>query len=307
MPRLPRIHIEQGLYLVTTRGGQTDLLFKDDRDREEYLDLLTKYKAQYGFKLFAYALMSSFIHLLIELMPRTTVSEIMHVMNSTYTKYYNNRYGRGGHLFKGRFKASVVEKEVYLADLTRFIHLAPSRVNSLFAPEKYRWSSYSLYLEAKGEGQEVLAKFSPIVGEQIRLYKDFITAAKEKDLKALERKAQSGRIIGTPKFVERIQKEVEETTQKEKAEEDKVVRRTQFHKVFVIVGSLLIVALSVVTYYYYSASKKVEDKVENMFQEKGEELKKDLEEKYRADLVSYYRATTKRVEREMKKREELGQ
>jgi len=303
MARLPRIHVEEGLYLVTTRGGQVDPLFRGDSDRDAYMDLLAKYKDRYGFKLFSYVLMPSFIHLLLELMAETTISEIMHAMNSTYTKYYNGRYKRNGHLFKGRFKAAVVEKDTYLSDLTRYIHLVPRAGNSDVKPEDYKWSSYSHYLEAKGDAREVLEKFSVIPGEQVRMYKRFVDEAEPSDLKELDKKVQRSGIIGSAEFVRRIKDEFEKENEAETLTGKRIILRSRFQKVFIMTGAAVIIALSAVTYYYFSASQKVEGKVEDMFQEREDALKQDLEAKYRADLVSYYRATTKRLDREMKRRE----
>jgi len=302
MARLPRIHVEQGLYLVTTRGGQVDLLFRGDSDRDAYVDLLAKYRERYGFKLFSYVLMPSFIHLLLELMAETTISEVMHAVNSTYTKYYNGRYKRSGHLFKGRFKAAVVEKDTYLADLTRYIHLVPGIGNPEFKAEDYAWSSYSHYLEAKGDAKEVLEKFSVIPDEQVRLYKRFIEEAEGSDLKALDKEVQKSGIIGSAEFIEQVRSEFEKETRTEKVTKKRLVLRSRFQKVFIVTGAAVIIALSAVTYYYYAASQKVEGKVEDMFQEREEALKKDLEAKYRADLVSYYRATTKRLDRDRRRR-----
>ena len=118
MPRPPRIHIEEGLYFITTTGEHGRELFRDESDHEKYRGLLLKYKKQYKFILFAYILMPTYVHLLIELAPGTTISEIMHVINSTYTKYFNGRYERRGHLFQGRFGAVVVEKEKDLSEST---------------------------------------------------------------------------------------------------------------------------------------------------------------------------------------------
>jgi len=303
MARLPRIHIEQGVYLVTAYGGQVNLLFRADADKDAYADLLSRYKEKYGFKLFSYVLMPEFIHLLLELVPETTISEIMHAMNSTYTKYYNRRYKRSGHLFKGRFKAAVVEKDTYLTELTRYIHLVPEKLNAGSKAEDYRWSSYSHYLEAKGDAKEVLEKFSVIPGEQVRLYKRFIEEAKPSDLKALDKKVQKSGIIGSAEYVRRIKDDFEKGNRIETLTGKRMILRSRFQKVFVLTGAAVIIALSAVTYYYLAASRKVEEKVEGMFQEREDALKQDLEAKYRADLVSYYRATTKRLDRERKRRE----
>jgi len=100
MPRLPRVNIEGSLYYITSRGGSNKPLFYDNQDFEIYRELLSRYKDQFKFKLFAYVLMASHIHLLIELTGSATISEIMHSINSLYTQlkkqinsheYLNNR------------------------------------------------------------------------------------------------------------------------------------------------------------------------------------------------------------------------
>ena len=93
MPREPRIYIENVLYLITARGAQDRYLFSDPEDFSAYLDPLKEYKEEYGFKLFAFALLPKRLCLLIELKNDVTISTIMHNLNSRYTKAYNGRYG----------------------------------------------------------------------------------------------------------------------------------------------------------------------------------------------------------------------
>ena len=118
MSRLPRIHIEGVLYYVTCRGAHEQQLFEQKKDYEMYTELLAKYRKEYEFKLFGYVLLSRHIHLLIEPSERATISEIMHVLNTSYSKYFNSEHQRKGHLFRERFKTCFVEKGPYLARLT---------------------------------------------------------------------------------------------------------------------------------------------------------------------------------------------
>ena len=122
MPRPTRIHLEGALYYVTSRGEPEAPLFRDEQDVRTYLDLLSFYKVQYRFKLFAYTLSASLIQLCLEATSGVTVSQIMHALNSRYTKIYGKRYHRSGHLFQGRYRATVLEKEPSLAPLTRYLH-----------------------------------------------------------------------------------------------------------------------------------------------------------------------------------------
>ena len=326
MPRQPRIHIEQGLYFITTRGDHGGELFKDEADYSEYLHLLAKYKAQYRFRLFSYGLLSTYLHLLIELAKETTISEIMHVINSSYTRYFNGRYEKRGHLFQERFKAVVVEKDSYLVELTRYVHLLPVTAHLADNPEAYKWTSYQDYLEmraedplgVKNDAKEVLGRLSPDApnrDEQIRLYREFVQAAEKEKLEQLRKKLQRSRVPGSKEFAEGVKAKVKKEAVKEQKEEQKAWVASGAHKVFLIAGGLAIIGLSVLTVHAYRANMGLKRGFEDMMQRKEnefneelsaeqEKLRENLEERYRADMVSY-EATRKRLEAEQKKAEEL--
>ncbi len=121
MPRPRRVHLEGALYYVTVRGEPGVPLFPDPKDLICYRELLAEYEIQHGFKLHGFALTADHLHLCLEQGPTSTISQIMHDLNSRYTKVYAKRYQRTGHLFQGRFRAVVLEKAPYLPRLTRFI------------------------------------------------------------------------------------------------------------------------------------------------------------------------------------------
>lgn len=300
MPRPPRIHIEQGLYFITTRGDHADVLFKDDADREQYLALLAKYKSQYGFKLFAYVLMTKFVHLLIEMVPDVTISEVMHVINSTYTKYYNSRYDRQGHVFQGRFKASIVQKERFLAQLTRYIHLVPVVAHLAADPNDYKWSSYRLYMQQEADAKEVLKEFSSIPEEQIDRYKKFMDAVDEAELDALKKKAQRASVIGTKKFAEEVKRESKEKLEREALKKEAARRTAIMLRKSMIGGSIAVLLLSVLIFAGFVLNQRAVKKVATLVEEREAKIKEDVEGKYRDDMVSYYHAMVKRLEREKK-------
>src|SRR3989338_629626 len=163
MGRLPRIKVENALYYVTSKAGHGQDTFIDEADYREYITLIDKYKAQYGFKLFSYTLMPTHLHLLIELSAESNISQIMHDINSLYTKLYNSRYNRKGHLFESRFKTVIAEKSSNLLPLTRHIHRNPVRIGLTNDPKDYHYSSHGQYLnpvksrppEMNGEIEEV--------------------------------------------------------------------------------------------------------------------------------------------------------
>ncbi|MDD5282339.1 MAG: transposase, partial [Candidatus Omnitrophica bacterium] len=142
MPRLPRINLEGALYYITTKADYKLNLFRDDSDKSRYLFFIFEYKGLYNFKLYSFALTSNESHLLIEPSQQFTVSQIMHDVNANYTKYYNKKYEKKGHLFEERFKAVLIEKQGYLLEMTRFVHRIVLKDNPPLQLKDYKWSSY---------------------------------------------------------------------------------------------------------------------------------------------------------------------
>jgi len=103
----PRIEIEAGFYHVITRGNQRQKVFIDWRGFLKYVEYLGDYKDRYGFSTYAYVLMSTHIHLLIE-RGEVGLSKILQGINQRFTMYFNWRFGTAGHLFQGRYKVSMI-------------------------------------------------------------------------------------------------------------------------------------------------------------------------------------------------------
>lgn len=145
MPRPIRLSFPGALHHITCRGNGDDEIFKDDNDRQRYLDTLHRYKTTLNFSLFAYVLMDNHVHLLLQV-NNILISKILQMINTSYTTYFNFRHNRHGHLFQGRFHSSIVDKQSYLLELTRYIHLNPVRANLVERPESWQWSSCRCYL-----------------------------------------------------------------------------------------------------------------------------------------------------------------
>ena len=310
MPRLPRIHIEGGLYYAIARGDHGGDLFKDNTDREKYLELLANYKQQYDFKLFSYVLMPNYIYLLIEPASGTTISQIMHDINSTYTKYFNGRYRKHGHLFQERFRAILVEKDSYLKKLTRYIHLTPLKTHLADRAGGYPWSSYQAYinklqatsyrLQVKVDTEEVLEAFCSELEKSRGLYQEFVESGPENEMEVLEKKLRRGILLGSNGFVKKVKAEassqkLEGATQKlEGATHKPWVKAIAFASavvLFFIVNGYLILSNQELKKSVKTAvvAKEAEKTVEFKKDLKAakENLKRDLTEKYRADMVSY--------------------
>ena len=141
----PRLCFDGALYHLTARGDNREPIFLDAADYQHYLLLLRRYKDHFRSKLHAYALMPNHVHLILEPAPETTVSRIMQCTGITYTKYFNRRYGRVGHVFQGRFHSRLIEKDAYLLVASRYVHLNPVRAKLVRRPADYLWSSYRAY------------------------------------------------------------------------------------------------------------------------------------------------------------------
>jgi REP element-mobilizing transposase RayT len=141
MARPLRLAFAGGVYHVTARGNERKAIVRDDGDRARFLDTLAAMVDQYGVVCHAWVLMDNHYHLLLET-PSPNLSLAVRYLNGVYTQRFNRRHRRVGHLFQGRFKAIVVEKEGYLLELCRYVVLNPVRAGVVKDPAAYPWSSY---------------------------------------------------------------------------------------------------------------------------------------------------------------------
>ena len=141
MARPLRIEFVGGLYHVTSRGNARQDIYVDNHDRATFLNRVDKTRTRYDWYVHAYCLMSNHYHLLIET-GTPTLSKGMKLLNGVYTQSFNRRHRRVGHLFQGRYKAILVDKESYLLELARYIVLNPVRARMIRSATDWKWSSY---------------------------------------------------------------------------------------------------------------------------------------------------------------------
>lgn len=141
MARPLRLAFAGGVYHVTARGNERKPIVRDDADRARFVATLAAMVEQYGVLCHAWVLMDNHYHLLLET-PTPNLSLALRHLNGVYTQGFNRRHRRVGHLFQGRFKAIIVEKEAYLIELCRYVVLNPVRAGAVKDPAGYRWSSY---------------------------------------------------------------------------------------------------------------------------------------------------------------------
>ena len=141
MARPLRIEFPGAIYHVTSRGNARRKIFLDDEDRRCFLSTLAWVVERFGWICHAYCLMDNHFHLMIET-PQPNLSRGMRQLNGVYTQKFNRRHRKVGHLFQGRFKAILVERDSYLLELCRYVVLNPVRAKMVKYPQDYVWSSY---------------------------------------------------------------------------------------------------------------------------------------------------------------------
>jgi putative transposase len=141
MARPLRIEFPGGLYHVTSRGDRREDIYLNDADRQRWLELLGEVCTRHNWLCHAYCLMDNHFHIVIETVDGN-LSAGMRQLNGVYTQWHNRTHGRVGHVFQGRFKAIIVQRESYLLELARYVVLNPVRAGICAMPEHWPWSSY---------------------------------------------------------------------------------------------------------------------------------------------------------------------
>lgn len=242
MPRQPRLDAFDVVHHVMVRGLDRQAIFRDDRDRADFVHRVAALAEAGAWRVYAWALLSDHAHLLV----RTSGRPLARSMRSLLTGYagaFNRCHRRTGHLFQNRYKSIVVEEEPYLYELVRYVHLNPLRacvVPDLPALERYPWSGHSALLGRVPRPwqatAEVLGHFATRTGRARTAYRAFVRAGRDQGRRpelqggglvrsaggwaavAHLRRGREGyasdeRILGSADFVVALQREVERAEQ----------------------------------------------------------------------------------------------
>ena len=210
MGRPLRIEYPGALYHITSRGNERRKIFLHDSDRLWFLQMLDDYHERYGILIHSYVLMDNHYHFVMET-PGGNLLKVMHGINGGYTSYFNRRHGRVGHLFQGRYKGIVIDKDAYLVQLSRYVHLNPVMAKIVKRPEQYRWSSYGGYI---GKGKELswveygwlLSQFGKDKREARRRYKEFVEEGLRKEVEDPCKYVYGQVVLGGEKFRAKIRR-----------------------------------------------------------------------------------------------------
>lgn len=180
MSRPLRFEFPGALYHVTARGDRQQAIYRDDTDRLFWLEVLKKTCERFNFSVHGFCQMTNHYHLLVET-GDANLSRGMRQLNGIYSQYFNRRHRVVGHLFQGRYKAILVQKEAHLREAARYVVLNPVRAGMVRLPDDWHWSSYHLVtsLDASPPWMQtnlILAQFGATRLEAIQAYRSFIVA-----------------------------------------------------------------------------------------------------------------------------------
>jgi len=212
MPRPLRITVPNLPFHILDRGNNRQIVFREDEDFVYFLKLLKRYKKELKFKLYHLCLMSNHIHFLIEPTVEGSLPKIMMRLTLAYSSYFNKKYGGVGHVWQGRYKSSLIDKEDYFIWCGLYIELNPVRAKLVTQPEDWRWSSYNFY--AFGEIDPLIENLIDVdpyylqlgssPGERQKRYRQNIEGVmEERFLKDIREKLNEG-VFGNLNFIKEM-------------------------------------------------------------------------------------------------------
>jgi len=180
MSRPLRIELAGGLYHVTSCGDRREDIYFSDADRQQWLTILADVCQHFNWRCHAWCQMTNHYHLVIET-PEANLAQGMRQLNGVYTQYVNRTHRRVGHVFQGRYKAILVERDAYLLELARYVVLNPVRAGIVALPGDWRWSSWGAMMDQSLspewlETGWLLRQFSENDAHARKAYEDFVRA-----------------------------------------------------------------------------------------------------------------------------------
>ncbi len=211
MARPLRIEYPGALYHITSRGNARQDIYNNDRDKTTFLEVLQSVVERCNWLCHSYCLMTNHYHLIVET-PEGNLSQGMRQLNGVYTQKFNQRYDSAGHLFQGRYKAILIEKESYLLSLCRYVVLNPVRAGIVHSPEQWIWNSYraTAGLTKKPPFLTIdwlLSQFGETREEAVKSYREYIHGSIEGETLWNELKGQM--FLGSKGFLDRMKTHLE--------------------------------------------------------------------------------------------------
>lgn len=212
MPRPLRITVPNLPFHVVDRGNNRQTVFREKEDFVYFLKLLKRYKKELKFKLYHFCLMPNHIHFVIEPTIEGSLPKIMMRLTLAYSSYFNRKYGGVGHVWQGRYKSSLVDREEYFIWCGLYVELNPVRAKLVEKPEDWRWSSFCFYVFGEIDPlMEGLIDVDPYYFQlgnnskerQKIYYENMEGVIKEDFLKNIRTQLNEG-IFGKPDFIQKM-------------------------------------------------------------------------------------------------------
>jgi len=210
MARPLRIEFAGGLYHVTSRGDGQEDIYLDDADRSAFLEVLAEVTRRFNWTVHAYCLMTNHYHLLVET-PDANLSQGMRQLNGVYTQRFNRYHRRVGHVFQGRYKGIIVQKDAHLLELARYIVLNPVRAHMVRSANEWPWSNYRATAGFRDAPpwlatDPTLSSFASRRSEARKRYQEYVAQGKGQPSPWERLKNQI--YLGSDAFVERLQNKI---------------------------------------------------------------------------------------------------
>jgi REP element-mobilizing transposase RayT len=206
MSRPLRIELAGGLYHVTSRGDRREDVFLNDDDRGAWLDIIGETCKRYNWLSHGWCQMTNHYHVIIET-AEANLSQGMRHLNGVYTQWVNRTYMKSGHVFQGRYKAILVEKDAHLLELARYVVLNPVRARMAGDAGEWPWSSYLAMVGRQSapdwlQTDWLLGQFGRNRADAIAVYIDFVRAGV--GLPSIWEELRANLYLGSEAFVARV-------------------------------------------------------------------------------------------------------
>jgi len=223
MSRPLRIEYPGAYYHVMNRGLTDQPVFVSDSDFRNFLGLIEDAWRRWGIRVFSYCLMDNHYHLVIQT-PEASLQRVMRHIDGVYTQRFNRNHQREGPLFRGRYKAILIDADAYLAAVVRYVHLNPVEAGRAQDPEDYPWSSHRHYLRPGRAPrwislEEVLSRYPRGLN-----FQEFVLSGNEEALLRFYSSKKRPPVLGDDRFMTRIKEGEHRLSREHVGHEARVVR-----------------------------------------------------------------------------------
>jgi putative transposase len=236
MSRPLRIQYPNAVYHIMNRGLNRRPIFYDQRDYIKFFDLLEEAWKRWRIEIFAVCLMKNHYHLCLRT-PEENLPRIMRHINGVYTQFFNRSRKRDGPLFKGRYKAILIEEQEYLSQVIRYIHLNPVAAKLVKNPQDFEWSTHKMYLHQSKTPDWFKKNCVKEWFGSAKSFQEYVLEGNDNFIENVYKKKRWPLVLGTQEFIDRVKKKSGLVT-KENVRKDLEYVRPTLEQVLQAVGSV---------------------------------------------------------------------